>query len=194
MHKNLPGHFIGASLPNPCFVTGEVDGSVLYNQASLRIGDKCFVQDGWQILNWGRSHSPHNLWSSYEYLIHYHNENKFSCSLNSHIGPPIIMTIEPGMVVIFGMYILVFFKHVSSFSYTFLASVSRITMWPMTLQKSKSSVAQQQRTRTRFTSTTHTPTTFMFNSLGKGQYITWTPNSPLLRVIPHSQFFTNIDQ
>ena len=42
------------------------------------------------LANWsqGHSHFRHNFQRSYEYLIHYHQQWRFLCSLNGHILPP----------------------------------------------------------------------------------------------------------
>ena len=67
-----------------------------------------------------RSWLPHNFWSSYGYLIRYHNEI-FSCSFKwSYRPPPIVLTIEPRMVSILWARSPISLKHMMPFWYPFL--------------------------------------------------------------------------
>ena len=61
-------------------------------------------------LNLARSHLPHKFWSSYENFNHC---QRFSCSWSGHIGPPIMLTVEPRMAIKFWARNLISFKHKS---------------------------------------------------------------------------------
>ena len=50
--------------------------------------------------NHARSHLPHNFWSSYQNIIHFHKW-RFLCSLSGHKDPPITLTIECRFVNLF---------------------------------------------------------------------------------------------
>ena len=48
------------------------------------------------------SHFHHNHQSSHEYLIFYQSEN--SCETHQIMAPPILWTVEPRIIVIFGKH------------------------------------------------------------------------------------------
>jgi hypothetical protein len=73
--------------------------------------------------NWGRSHFPHDRWSSYGYLIHYQNEDFKMLSKWSCRSSPNMLTMEPNiMVIIFGTYSPISFWHMSLCLYPFIVA------------------------------------------------------------------------
>ena len=74
-------------------------------------------------LVWGCSCFPHMkfvelIWISYSF-----SKWRFSCSWNGHIGsPPVMLTMEPGLIIIFWAHNPTSSKYISPFWYLFLES------------------------------------------------------------------------